>query len=185
MDKQAFQAAVERYAAQLMEAARRSRFPLEQTPDAPQPDLLDEVEINPPEAGEGQDPLQPVEEPSETYEQFLQHNRQSGEMRIQAYAGRQARPVADADVVISRQFTDGRHVFFEGKTDESGVLDGIQLPAPDPALSESPAGTPPYATYDIRVSHPGYRTEIYLEAPVFPGIKSIQPVRFLPDNSPS
>ena len=141
MDKQAFQAAVERYAAQLMEAARRSRFPLEQTPDAPQPDLLDEVEINPPEAGEGQDPLQPVEEPSETYEQFLQHNR--------------------------------------------GVLDGIQLPAPDPALSESPTGTPPYATYDIRVSHPGYRTEIYLEAPVFPGIKSIQPVRFLPDNSPS
>ena len=42
-----------------------------------------------------------------------------------------------------------------------------------------PTGEMPYALYDIRVSHPGCRTEIYRAVPVFPGVTSIQPVQFL------
>lgn len=41
----------------------------------------------------------------------------------------------------------------------------------------------PYALYDIRVSHPDFRTEVFQQVPVFEGIKSIQPVRFLSDHT--
>ena len=64
-------------------------------------------------------------------------------------------------------------------TDESGVFGDILLPAPNNALAQSPTGEMPYALYDIHVSHPGYRTEIYRAVPVFPGVTSIQPVQFL------
>lgn len=197
MDKQALQAAIERYAAELMETARRSRFPLEQSPtpsepvqepppvSEPVPAETPEVEINPPEAGEAQDPLQNIDEEPLSYAEFLEKNQKSGDLRIQAYVGRQAMPVPDAKVEVFREFTDGPHVFATGTTDANGILDGIRLPAPDRALAESPTGEPPYSTYDIRVTHPGYRTEVYLKVPVFDGIKSIQPVRFLPDSSPS
>lgn len=69
--------------------------------------------------------------------------------------------------------------FSAGVTDESGVFGDILLPAPNNALAQSPTGEMPYALYDIRVSHPGCRTEIYRAVPVFPGVTSIQPVQFL------
>ena len=74
-------------------------------------------------------------------------------------------------------------VLSSGTTDESGVLDGIVLPAPDAALAQTPTGEMPYALYDIRVSHPDYRTEIYKQVPIFPDVKSIQPVQFLSDHT--
>lgn len=145
--------------------------------------VQEEPEINPPEAPEEQDPLQTIKPKPDTYESFLQKNPQSGILRIQAFAGQQAVPVVGAQVTVSREFQDGSREFATGVTDENGVLDGIVLPAPDKSLSESPTVEAPYATYDIRVSHPGYRTEIYQKVPVFDGIKSIQPVRFLSNRS--
>lgn len=145
----------------------------------------DDTEINPPEAPEEQDPLQTIEPEPDTYENFLQENTRSGILRIQAFAGQQAIPVVGAQVTVSREFQDGMREFASGLTDENGVLDGIVLPAPNKILSESPTGEAPYATYDIRVSHPDYRTEIYQQVPIFDGIKSIQPVRFLSDRSES
>ena len=80
---------------------------------------------------------------------------------------------------MTHDFVDGTRRFSAGVTDESGVFGDILLPAPNNALAQSPTGEMPYALYDIRVSHPGCRTEIYRAVPVFPGVTSIQPVQFL------
>ena len=92
----------------------------------------------------------------------------------------------DSDIPRPRRFgtcdarlADGTRRFSAGMTDESGVFGDILLPAPNNALAQSPTGEMPYALYDIRVSHPGCRTEIYRAVPVFPGVTSIQPVQFL------
>lgn len=155
-------------------------------PAVPPPPLPpDEPEINPPEADPQDDPLQPIAPEADTYENFLRENTKTGILRVQAYAGRQAVPVPGAQVTVSRTFSDGTKEFASGVTDENGIFDNIVLPAPDKALAEAPTGEAPYATYDIRVTHPGYRTEVYQQVPIFDGIKSIQPVRFLPDRSVS
>ena len=98
---------------------------------------------------------------------------------MQAYAGQRTFPVPGASVLVTHDFADGTRRFSAGVTDESGVFGDILLPAPNNALAQSPMGEMPYALYDIRVSHPGCRTEIYRAVPVFPGVTSIQPVQFL------
>ena len=209
MENSAFQAMIDRYKAEMVRTAARSSLPVEETAQpavrgtlpaeeamqpeedaASAPDVTAEPapgregpEINPPEAPEQQDPLQIINPEPDTYENFQQENTQSGTLRIQAFAGRQTIPVIGAQVTVSREFQDGTREFASGVTDENGILDGIILPAPDKQLSETPSGEAPYATYDIRVSHPDYRTEIYHKVPIFAGIKSIQPVRFLSDRS--
>ena len=206
------QAMIERYKAEMMKAASRSALPPQESvqpappepapvpppapprPDPPPPAAPagpppplppDEPEINPPEANPQDDPLQPIAPEADTYENFLRENTKTGILRVQAYAGRQAVPVPGAQVTVSRTFSDGTKEFASGVTDENGIFDNIVLPAPDKALAEAPTGEAPYATYDIRVTHPGYRTEVYQQVPIFDGIKSIQPVRFLPDRSVS
>lgn len=178
MKKQEFQSAVERYKAEMLQTAARSRQPgnavgtpvtLPEDPDAV---------INMPEASPERDPLQQFDSVADTFESFRQRNTKSGFLRVQIFAGPQTIPVPDANVLVTRDFIDGARRFASGKTDASGILDGIVLPAPDGSLAQQPGTTPPYALYDIQVSHPDYRTEIYKQVPIFEGIKSIQPVQF-------
>ena len=159
--------------------------PAPSVPPQPEPPAEPEPEINPPESNPQTDPLQTITPEADTYENFLRENTKTGLLRVQAYAGRQAVPVPGAQVTVSRAFPDGAKEPATGDTDENALLDNPAPPAPDKALAESPTGEAPYATYTIRVAHPDYRTEIYQQVPIFDGIKSIQPVRFLPDRSAS
>ena len=196
MEQSAFLDMIERYKEEMLKTAARSKWPVE---EGNSPRLLKTIsssieqmeereegpEINPLESGRGQDTLQNLDEEVDTYENFQRENQETGLLKIQAYAGRQIMPVSGAQVTITHTFTDGTKEFASGTTDENGILDNIILPAPSKQLAESPTGEAPYAMYDIVVSHPNYRTEIYRQVPVFEGIKSIQPVRFLSDRSPS
>ena len=174
-----FQAAVERHKAALMRTAARSNQPENAVGTPITLPADDNAVVNPPEVGPGREPLQDYPQISETYAAFRAYNTESGFLCVQAFAGPQTIPVSGAQVLVTRDFTDGTRRFAAGQTDESGVLDGIVLPAPPGARAQAPGNTVPYALYDIRVSHPDYRTEIYQQVPVFEGVKSIQPVRFL------
>lgn len=144
------------------------------------PDVGMPGEINPPESGEGQDPLQEIDEKMQSYEEFIAENTRRGELRVQTNSGRGAFPVPGAQVTVEKEFTDGTHIFATGVTDVNGVLEGISLPAPSQTISQTPSMIPPYATYHIIVTHPQFRGEQFIQVPIFEGIKSIQPVRFVP-----
>ena len=178
METKDFNAQVEKYKAELTQLAARS---LQRENQIGTPITLpvdNDAVINLPEASVDRDPLQSFDPVPDTYESFRRRNNSAGWLRVQAFAGPQTLPVPDADVLVTRDFVDGVRRFASGKTDQSGVLDGITLPAPDNTLAQDPGTIQPYALYDIRVSHPDYRTEIYKQVPIFPGIKSIQPVQF-------
>lgn len=121
------------------------------------------------------------ESSSETYQNFLSKNKQFGYLKVQAFAARQAVPVSGVSVVISKIFSDGTHVFFEGITDESGIVDNIELPAPEKALSEQPSDILSYANYDFYSSFEGYKTENAKTIQIFQGVKTIQPVQVIPE----
>lgn len=183
MNPSEFQASVERYKADMMRMAAQSGQPENTVGTLIQlPEESDAV-VHMPESGAGRDPLQTLTPEENTFAVFQALNPKTGFLRVQAFAGQQTVPVPNAQVLVTHTFTDGTRRFASGVTDESGVLDGIALPAPSSALSQSPTGQLPYALYDIRVSHPDYRTEIFRQVPVFEGIQSIQPVRFLSDHT--
>ena len=167
-----FSSAAEQYRAELLKTAIQSPA-AENRPGTPV--ILPEdpdAQVNLPENAPENDPLQSFPRRDITYGTFLAEN--TGEIVKASFE-----KYPDADVLVVREFTDGARRFAAGKTDISGVLDGIVLPAPEAALAQQPGAEVPYALYDIYVTHPDYRTEIYLQVPVFAGVRSIQPVRFI------
>lgn len=115
-----------------------------------------------------------------TYEEFLAANPQTGVLRVQTFIGAQGLPVQGALVTVSAPFKDGERVLYAVKTNSDGIADNLILPAPDREASQIPGSQNPFAEYNVSVSHPDYRTALFTGVPVFAGVKSIQPVVFLP-----
>ena len=108
---------------------------------------------------------------------FLRANPDRGVLRIQAFRGPQSVPVQGVQVTVSRSFDDGsRHVFYEGTTDESGLIDPIILPAPDRSQSLTPGIANPSATYTVRAEFPGLEP-VEATVDLYRGIKTVQPIQ--------
>lgn len=124
-----------------------------------------------------------VEENSDinkTYSEFLKENPKTGQLKIQANTAGGSLPTPGVLITVSKDFKDGKKVFFEGKTDSNGIINGVVLPAPNRSLSETPSNIIPYASYYITAVHSEYESEEYINTNIFDGIKSIQPVRLVP-----
>lgn len=130
--------------------------------------------------GEGSDLGKAPDTSDITYEEFLKANPATGILRVQAFIGRQGLPVPGAFVTVSAPFKGGEKVLYAVRTNADGVADNMILPAPDREASQVPGSNNPFAVYTVTVSHPSYRTAVYTGVPVFAGVRSIQPVAFLP-----
>lgn len=120
------------------------------------------------------------ENETQDYLNFMQENPKQGELKIQAYTARQAMPVSGVLIEISKKFNGVKKLFYSLKTDQSGIIDGIFLPAPDKKISQTPSNLKTFASYDIQATHPGYTEKNYLNVPIFDGVKSIQPIDLIP-----
>lgn len=153
------------------------------TPAPPGSELPEELNlpiVNPPQTEELAPRVEPTA-PFETYEQFLRRATGEGSLKIQASMANRTYPVPDVRIVVSKEFTDGLHVFYEAETDQDGIVDGLLLPAPPKELSLQPdTVTDPFSVYKITASKVGFREEDFIQVPIFDGIKSIQPVRMVP-----
>lgn len=68
---------------------------------------------------------------SDTFQEFIRNNPAKGNLRIRAYAANGAVPIKGVNITISTMANDNtRIIFFEGSTNESGVIEKISLPAP-------------------------------------------------------
>ena len=95
------------------------------------------------------------------YGEFLACCPAMGTLKVQASRGRGAVPTVGARVLIVREFTDARVLFFSGETDANGIIAGIVLPSPRRTELKSP-GRPPWgALYQVYVTHPDFAPERY------------------------
>ena len=84
---------------------------------------------------------------SDIYKDFIKENPSRGNLRIRAYTASGALPVSGLKVVISTEYDDSNIIFFEGKTNESGLIEKISLPAPK--LITDNLDVPNKTTYEI------------------------------------
>lgn len=115
-----------------------------------------------------------------TYEQFLAENTGEGVLRVQASAGAQSIPLSNVNIVVYRDFSDGRHIFYTVTTNADGVADGMVLPAPPRINSVEGNGKSPFASYVVTAEREGLRGQTIENVPIFAGVKSIQPVNLAP-----
>ena len=67
---------------------------------------------------------------SNSYMEFINNNKGIGYLKIRSYAANQAIPIEGLKVDVYKKINGYYVNFFEGYTNESGVIENISLPAP-------------------------------------------------------
>ena len=116
---------------------------------------------------------------STEYQNFLKDNPSIGYLNIRAYAASQAIPISDIKIVVSNTIGNDKVIFFEGLTNESGVIEGIKLPAPK--LVSNDLDKPSKTTYEIEATYqPDNLSKVY-RVNIYENISSIQNIIVAPD----
>jgi len=114
------------------------------------------------------------------YEDFIKKNPDLGYLKIQATTAYGSIAVPDTEIVIYKDIGEYNVVFFRGKTDSSGIVDDIVLPAPRAVLPTS-LEMPEYTIYEMNAIHTGYETIKRYSIGMFGGVKVIQYVKMTPE----
>ncbi len=112
--------------------------------------------------------------PAEEYEAYKQQYLRRGFLRAQALEAQKVLPLKDVKIEIFKDFPSGRHVISSQITDESGLIEAVELPALDAFESTIPGINQPYTTYDLKFTKPGYTTIIIRDVPVYQDITTLQ-----------
>ena len=99
-----------------------------------------------------------------SYQEFVKDNSGIGYLRIRAYGASEAVPIEGMNIEVSTQLEDNsKLIFFEGKTDSSGMIDRLSLPAPKEGSDNLIA--PKKTVYDIKANYDGtlenFKVNIY------------------------
>lgn len=114
-------------------------------------------------------------------DEFLRANTRQGSLRFRTYTARNALPVPNANVKISKIIGGTRHMFYDLTTDESGQTPVVNVPAPSSSLSQTPnSAVQPYSLYDADITAKGYIPISIRGLPIFEGILSVQRAAMVP-----
>ena len=88
---------------------------------------------------------------SEEYQTFINNNSTQGYLRIKAYSASEAVPISGVDIVVTKKINNRNITFFEGSTNESGLIEYIPLPTPE--INSDNLNAPNYSTYNISATY--------------------------------
>ena len=116
---------------------------------------------------------------SQLYKNFLTQNPSNGYLKIRAYAASQALPISSLKVVVSKIIDNNRVIFFDGVTNESGVIEKIVLPAPK--LNTDNLNAPNSTTYDITATYLDNNVTNTYKVNIYENIYVIQTINIVPN----
>lgn len=109
------------------------------------------------------------------YKNFIMNNPGNGNLKIRAYSASEALPVVGLNIVVSSLIGNTRVIFFNGKTDASGMIETINLPAP--SLLDN-LEVPKTIKYDIDASMGNTRSNFTIN--MYDGVCVVQNINFIP-----
>ena len=104
---------------------------------------------------------------------------QDGFLTVSVIDSATNRPIENATVNIYKNPESGERqtqIYQNLKTDNSGLVTGITLDAPDLQYSQQPSDVRPYSQYTVEVISEGYETAIIDGTQVFPTVEARQNV---------
>ncbi len=116
-------------------------------------------------------------EKTDAYKSFIEENPSTGVLKVQVFTADQVIPIANAEIYITKTIGDNDVLFFNGKTDMSGIVDNIILPAPNGDANFEEFEIPKYTTYNLIVSSEEYKTIKQYEISMFGDVKVLQYVK--------
>ena len=111
--------------------------------------------------------------------EFLNRNNALGYLRIYASVAKDALPLEGVNITIYKIIGNYKVIFYRGKTDSSGVIDNIVLPAPRMKNIAS-LEVPDYTTYQIEARKDKYYPILDYIIGIFGNIKNEQDIVLQP-----
>lgn len=114
---------------------------------------------------------------SEIYQEFLNNNQGVGNLLIRAYAANEAIPIRNLRVVVSLPIGNVNAVFFDGVTDDSGMIPRLRLPAP--VYNSNNLVAPSFTTYDVYATY--NNQEYNYKVNLYENICVVQNINVIPE----
>lgn len=115
---------------------------------------------------------------SNIYKNYIKENPTEGYLKIRAFAASQAIPIKGLNIIISKTIDNNKIIFFEGITNESGIIERIILPAP--RLLESNLDTPNSSEYEITAIYNPNNIETKYKVKIYENVYVIQNISIVP-----
>ena len=113
-----------------------------------------------------------------SYANFINENPSEGYLKIRAYAANQAVPIQGVNIVVSKIIDNNKVIFFDGSTNESGLIEDITLPAPK--QNPNDLDVPNTTSYDITATYnPDDLDKIY-KVNIYEALRVIQNIIIVP-----
>ena len=116
-------------------------------------------------------------EKTDTYKTFSEENPSTGVLKVQVFTADQAIPIANAEIFITKVIGEDDVLFFSGKTNSSGIIDNIILPAPIGDVDFENFEIPKYTTYNLVVNSEDYKKVKQYTVSMFGDVKVLQYVK--------
>lgn len=114
-----------------------------------------------------------------SYSKFINENPTEGYLKIRAYAANQAVPIKGVKIIVSKIIDNNKVIFFEGSTNESGLIENITLPAP--SQNPNDLEVPNRTTYDINAKYIPDNIDRNYKANIYEDLKVIQTIIIAPN----
>ena len=111
------------------------------------------------------------------YDEYLKDNPSIGYLNIRAYAAGQALPIEGVKVLVSKNIDNNEIVFYEGKTDNSGLIRKIELPTK--TLSKDDEIAPNYQEYDVKAFY--NNSKLLFKVRIYENIEVLQNISVVPN----
>lgn len=118
---------------------------------------------------------------SSTYKNFININDSYGILKIEAFTANGAYPLAGVDIIVSKVLDGNKIIFYEGKTNDSGIIESIVLPTRSIKEEINNASDILFTTYDLEANYKKYDVSKNYDVSIFDEVKVIQPVTFAID----
>ena len=116
---------------------------------------------------------------SEIYQNYLNDNPTFGMLKIRAYAANQAIPIKDMNIIIYKIIDNDKIIFYEGTTNESGVIEKIKLPAP--YLNNDDMKIPNKATYILDANYLNENFNLKYNINMYENVCVVQNINIIPN----
>ena len=115
---------------------------------------------------------------SNLYTSFKQDNPGFGYLRVRAFSASEALPVSGVKVEISTDYQSNHIIFYQGETDESGLIEKIPLPTPKTNLDNMEI--PNQIVYHVDVVYEKENLKTSYSVLMYDGVCSVQNVQVKP-----
>lgn len=113
-----------------------------------------------------------------TYKEYIKNNPSIANLNIRTSAASNAIPISNVRIIVSKIIDGNKIIFFDGLTDDSGMINDIKLPTPaiNPDDLEAPNGT----LYDIEAVYEQDNIDRFYKVLMYPDICVVQNINIVP-----